>query len=71
MTVSLSENANGVQPQNIFPLYVMLARPVFDIAVAGVCNLYVIYSFVSMFLQIAVVVLILLQILFVYMCALM
>ncbi|OVA05066.1 Polycomb protein [Macleaya cordata] len=36
MTVCLSENVNGVQPQNILPLYVILARPVSDIvAVAG------------------------------------
>ncbi|KAI3990710.1 hypothetical protein MKX01_023010 [Papaver californicum] len=35
MTLSVSENVNGAQPQTILPIYAILSRPVFDNEVGG------------------------------------
>lgn len=53
MTLSVSENVSGVQPQTILPIYAILARPVFDNEVGGVRHCRAVYLFVNLFLRTA------------------
>ncbi|XP_059650980.1 polycomb group protein EMBRYONIC FLOWER 2-like isoform X3 [Cornus florida] len=40
MTISLSGTVNGVQTQGLFPVYILLARPVSNVAVAEISEVY-------------------------------
>lgn len=52
MTVSLlSTMTEGVQTQNMFPLYILLAKPLSDTAFAGVCIFLMILSILTYDIQ--------------------